>query len=245
MEGVLSPEVRAHLKIRVLDSIGCAIGALRAQPMRAIRELVNEFDGAGLCGEFLVSPKCRQDVQTGWRREGDLNSRDPSAFDGQSRPERLADSSISRRWRGGVPDRCQQRPARTNPRGIAGSMSLTRPKTFGTTIHVQREGTPRTHGDAIVDILSRRGQQVRGALGYHSASSRSCRERQHVRFKPAAGVSEGLPGNHPTRQSKEDKCSAVSWNGPARSLATRPAVCHLRRWKCTKLREPSTTRTAN
>jgi predicted SnoaL-like aldol condensation-catalyzing enzyme len=32
-------------------------------------------------------------------------------------------------------------------------MSLTRPKTFGTTIHVQREGTPRTHGDAIVDIF--------------------------------------------------------------------------------------------
>jgi 2-methylcitrate dehydratase len=45
----LSPEVRAQLQIRVLDSIGCAIGALGAQPMRAIRELVNEFDDAGLC----------------------------------------------------------------------------------------------------------------------------------------------------------------------------------------------------
>jgi predicted SnoaL-like aldol condensation-catalyzing enzyme len=32
-------------------------------------------------------------------------------------------------------------------------MSLTRPKTFSTTIHVQREGAPRTHADAIVDTF--------------------------------------------------------------------------------------------
>ena len=32
-------------------------------------------------------------------------------------------------------------------------MSLTRPKTFDTTIHVHRERATGTHGDAIVDIF--------------------------------------------------------------------------------------------
>ncbi len=37
------------LKIRVLDALGCAIGALHAEPMRALREHLNELGGNALC----------------------------------------------------------------------------------------------------------------------------------------------------------------------------------------------------
>lgn len=45
----LSESAREQLKIRVLDSVGCAIGALNAEPVRLIREQIEEFGGAGLC----------------------------------------------------------------------------------------------------------------------------------------------------------------------------------------------------
>ena len=45
----LSREARSRLKICVLDALGCAIGALAAEPIRWIREQVQEFGGAGLC----------------------------------------------------------------------------------------------------------------------------------------------------------------------------------------------------
>jgi 2-methylcitrate dehydratase len=46
----LSSETRAHIKIRILDSLGCAIGALsNDSPISAIRELEHEFGGTGLC----------------------------------------------------------------------------------------------------------------------------------------------------------------------------------------------------
>lgn len=45
----LSASARNHLKIRVLDSLGCAIGAMGAEPIRMVRDQVREFDGAGLC----------------------------------------------------------------------------------------------------------------------------------------------------------------------------------------------------
>lgn len=45
----LSEGAREQLKIRVLDSVGCAIGALEGEPARAIREQVEEFGGAGSC----------------------------------------------------------------------------------------------------------------------------------------------------------------------------------------------------
>ncbi|WP_394834575.1 MmgE/PrpD family protein [Pendulispora rubella] len=44
---MLSEEARRALKIRLLDSIGCAIGALQGRPVRAVREQVNAFGGTG------------------------------------------------------------------------------------------------------------------------------------------------------------------------------------------------------
>lgn len=45
----LSPEARQALKIRVLDSLGCAIGAINGAPMVLLREHVTALGGARLC----------------------------------------------------------------------------------------------------------------------------------------------------------------------------------------------------
>ncbi len=45
----LSPQARDQLKMCVLDGLGCALGALGAEPMGLIREQVEEFGGARLC----------------------------------------------------------------------------------------------------------------------------------------------------------------------------------------------------
>jgi 2-methylcitrate dehydratase len=45
----LSEEARAQLKLRVLDTIGCAIAALSGGPVHAVREQVTEFGGRGPC----------------------------------------------------------------------------------------------------------------------------------------------------------------------------------------------------
>ena len=45
----LSDAARGELKIRVLDALGCAFGALRAPPVDAIRAQVEEFGGRPLC----------------------------------------------------------------------------------------------------------------------------------------------------------------------------------------------------
>ena len=45
----LSQAARNHLKIRVLDALGCAIGALNGEPVRLIREQIDDFGGTGLC----------------------------------------------------------------------------------------------------------------------------------------------------------------------------------------------------
>jgi 2-methylcitrate dehydratase len=45
----LSDPARLELKIRVLDSLGCALGATNATPVRAIRAQVEEFGGRPLC----------------------------------------------------------------------------------------------------------------------------------------------------------------------------------------------------
>ncbi|HSL92693.1 MAG TPA: MmgE/PrpD family protein [Candidatus Limnocylindrales bacterium] len=47
-EGI-SPAAREALKIRVLDSLGCAFGALNGIPVRLIRENTEEFGGNPLC----------------------------------------------------------------------------------------------------------------------------------------------------------------------------------------------------
>lgn len=48
-ENDLSADARQQLKIRVLDALGCAIGALDGAPMRLIRGQVTEFGGAERC----------------------------------------------------------------------------------------------------------------------------------------------------------------------------------------------------
>ncbi len=45
----LSGNAREELKIRLIDSLGCAIGALAGEPLRIIRDHIHEFNGSGLC----------------------------------------------------------------------------------------------------------------------------------------------------------------------------------------------------
>jgi 2-methylcitrate dehydratase len=45
----LSVSARAQLKIRVLDALGCAMGATGGMPVRAIRDQIEELDGRGVC----------------------------------------------------------------------------------------------------------------------------------------------------------------------------------------------------
>jgi 2-methylcitrate dehydratase len=45
----LSVEARNELKIRVLDALGCALGALDAPPVAAIRAPIDDFGGSPLC----------------------------------------------------------------------------------------------------------------------------------------------------------------------------------------------------
>jgi 2-methylcitrate dehydratase len=52
----LSESARAQLKIRVLDALGCALGARDGMPVRALRDQIGEFDGRGGCS--LVGGGC-------------------------------------------------------------------------------------------------------------------------------------------------------------------------------------------
>lgn len=45
----LSPAAREHLKVRVLDSLGCAIGAVDGEPIQLLRAHIDEFGGAARC----------------------------------------------------------------------------------------------------------------------------------------------------------------------------------------------------
>ena len=45
----MSEEARLQAKIRILDALGCAIGALDGEPIQMIRAQVEEFGGSGLC----------------------------------------------------------------------------------------------------------------------------------------------------------------------------------------------------
>src|ERR1051326_674328 len=45
----LSTTARQQLKIRILDGLGCALGALNAEPIKLIRLQVEDFGGAGHC----------------------------------------------------------------------------------------------------------------------------------------------------------------------------------------------------
>ena len=46
---MLSAQAREHLRVRVLDSLGCAIGALEGEPVRIVREQVTDFSPGGQC----------------------------------------------------------------------------------------------------------------------------------------------------------------------------------------------------
>jgi 2-methylcitrate dehydratase len=55
----ISTEAREQLKIRVLDSLACAIGAQEGEPVRKIREFLDALDGRGEChliGGDLAAP---------------------------------------------------------------------------------------------------------------------------------------------------------------------------------------------
>src|SRR5215469_6688291 len=45
----LSEAARQQLKIRILDALGCAIGAIDGEPIQLIRNYVDEFGGNGKC----------------------------------------------------------------------------------------------------------------------------------------------------------------------------------------------------
>lgn len=47
--GDISHSTGTQLKIRVLDSLGCAMGALRGEPVKLVREQIEDFGGKGLC----------------------------------------------------------------------------------------------------------------------------------------------------------------------------------------------------
>ena len=51
----LSQEAIRELKARILDALGCAIGALEGQPVRRIREQMEEFGGNPLAGQNTSS----------------------------------------------------------------------------------------------------------------------------------------------------------------------------------------------
>src|SRR5947199_65048 len=62
----LSAAARQDLKVRVLDSLGCAIGALQGEPVKLLRAQLDEFGGGedGQRYQYL-------------RREVQCTSRDP------------------------------------------------------------------------------------------------------------------------------------------------------------------------
>ena len=45
----ISDAAREELKLRILDALGCALGALEAPPIQAIRAQLDDFGGHPLC----------------------------------------------------------------------------------------------------------------------------------------------------------------------------------------------------
>ncbi|HZF39906.1 MAG TPA: MmgE/PrpD family protein, partial [Blastocatellia bacterium] len=55
----LSKAARYHLKVRILDSLGCAIGALEGEPIKSLRAQIDDFGGnahSTLIGGGRTSP---------------------------------------------------------------------------------------------------------------------------------------------------------------------------------------------
>lgn len=59
----LSDEAKLQLKIRVIDSLGCAIGAINAKPIEYIRTHLREFGGNSLCS-IIGGKKTAPDLAT-------------------------------------------------------------------------------------------------------------------------------------------------------------------------------------
>jgi 2-methylcitrate dehydratase len=45
----LGPDTRQQLKIRILDALGCGVGALHGEPIGMIRRYLNELGSTGHC----------------------------------------------------------------------------------------------------------------------------------------------------------------------------------------------------
>ena len=45
----ISETAREQLKIRVLDSLGCAVGAFEGEPVQIVRQQIREFESKGKC----------------------------------------------------------------------------------------------------------------------------------------------------------------------------------------------------
>jgi 2-methylcitrate dehydratase len=45
----LPPRIQQRLKLHILDSLGCAIGALDQEPIRAVRAQIDQLGGSGTC----------------------------------------------------------------------------------------------------------------------------------------------------------------------------------------------------
>lgn len=73
------------------------IGRIRREP--ALSGAFREERTPHFARSFLPSPECGQNVETGWRRKGDLNSRDPSAFDVDTVKGSVAPESSLERFR--------------------------------------------------------------------------------------------------------------------------------------------------
>lgn len=72
----LSKEARDALKIRILDSLGCAIGAMSGEPMRMLREHNDDFGGnprAGMIGGGRTAPDRAALYNSGLVRYLDFN----------------------------------------------------------------------------------------------------------------------------------------------------------------------------
>ena len=52
--GDLSEAARSQLKIRILDALGCAIGALDGRPISFIKAQIEDFDGKGATGHCTL-----------------------------------------------------------------------------------------------------------------------------------------------------------------------------------------------
>lgn len=72
----MSPEARAAMKLRVLDSLGCAIGAIDGEPMRMLREYIDDVGGKPTCtliGGGKTSPDRAAFYNSGLVRYLDFN----------------------------------------------------------------------------------------------------------------------------------------------------------------------------